>query len=269
MKAVVLCAGYGTRLGDLTREAPKPMLPLHGQPLLAYTLRYLAAYGCRRIAVNLHYLPEQITSYFGDGAAYGVSLHYSYEPVLLGTAGAIRKLAPWLAGDDDFIVMYGDILTDQDLTILLEAQRRYRAAATILLHQRPGSTSVAQLDDTGRITAFIERPSDAERAAIAEPWANSSVYVLNRRILEHIPAADPADLGKDVFARVAQIELLQGVALTGYRCAIDSPERYRQAEAAIAGGLYRPAQAADGEPAGHASGGAWHEAVTKGTVSSG
>jgi mannose-1-phosphate guanylyltransferase len=244
VKAIVLCAGYGTRLGHLTREMPKPMLPLHGEPLLAHTLRYLAAYGCRQIAINLHYLPEQITSYFGNGAGYGVSLHYSLEPILLGTAGAVKSLEPWLAGDEDFVTLYGDILTDQDLTVLLATHQRYRAAATVLLHRRHGSTSVAQLDSVGRITDFVERPSDAERAAMPNGWANSSVYVLNRRILGYIPAGQAADFGRDVFAKVTQIDWLHGVPLTGYRCAIDSPERYREAEAAMTNGRYRPPRVA-------------------------
>jgi NDP-sugar pyrophosphorylase family protein len=239
VKAIVLCAGYGTRMGDLTRYIPKPMLPLQGQPLLAYTLRYLAAQGCADVAINLHYLPEQITTYFGDGSRFGVALHYSYEPCLLGTAGAVKNLEPWLGGEEDFVAMYGDILTDQNLPVLYEAHRRNGATATILLHQRSGSTSVVQIDESGRITGFIERPTAAQTAAMPTSWANSSVYVLNKRILGHIPTAQPADFGRDVFARMAPSERLQGVALTGYRCAIDSPARYREADAAIAEGRYR------------------------------
>jgi len=79
MKAMVLCAGYGTRLGDLTKEMPKPMLLIAGQPLLAYTLRYLAHYGFDQVAINLHHKPEVITNYVADGSQFGVRVHYSYE----------------------------------------------------------------------------------------------------------------------------------------------------------------------------------------------
>jgi NDP-sugar pyrophosphorylase family protein len=241
VKAIVLCAGYGTRLGDLTREIPKAMLPLAGRPLLEYTIEYLAAQGCDDLAVNLHFCPEQIESYFGDGRRLGVRIHYSCEPQLLGTAGAIKELAPWLADADDFLVIYGDILTDQDLAPLWQVQQRHGALATLLLHQRPGSNSLVQMDQGGRITAFLERPSQPQRKACPFPWVNSVVQVLHRRILAYIPAGQVLDLPRDVYAKVVSSEKIYGVPLSGYRCAIDSAARYEEAQAAIREGRYQPA----------------------------
>ena len=80
MKALVLCAGYGTRIGDLTRGTPKPLLPVGGEPLLGWTLRYLAHYGFTEVALNLHYKPEMIRDYCGEGSRFGVCIHYSDEP---------------------------------------------------------------------------------------------------------------------------------------------------------------------------------------------
>jgi len=239
VKAIVLCAGYGTRLGDLTREVPKPMLPLQGKPLLAYTLHYLAGQGFKRIAINLHFLPEQITNYVGDGARFGVRVHYSYEPQLLGTAGAVKNLEPWLADVEDFLVLYGDILLDQDLSVLVKRHRQVKALATLLLHQRPGSNSLVQMDETGRIVGFVERPTEEQRAANPFPWVNSGVHVLNTRVLDYIPAGHPADFPRDVFTKLVDKKRLYGVPLTGYRCAIDSQARYAEAEAAIAQERYR------------------------------
>lgn len=239
MKAVVLCAGYGTRLGDLTRTIPKSMLPLHGKPLLAYTLHYLASYGFRQIAINLHFMPEKILSYVGDGLRFGVKIHYSYEPVLLGTAGAIKRLEQWLADVDDFLVMYGDLLIDQDLSPMVKYHREKKAVATLLLHQRHGSNSLVKMDDTGRIVGFIERPTEAERVANPFPWVNSGLYMLNTRILDYIPPERPVDFPRDVFGTIVDKEPLYGFPLTGYRCAIDSPDRYAEAISAIADGRYR------------------------------
>jgi len=239
VKAVVLCAGYGTRLGDLTRKVPKPMLPLQGRPLLLYTLHYLASQGFKHMAINLHFLPEQITNYFSDGSQFGVSIHYSYEPRLLGTAGAVKNLEPWLANVEDFLVLYGDILLDQDLGALVERHRETGALATLLLHQRPGSNSLVQMDETGRITGFVERPTGGQRAAMPYPWVNSGVHLLNIRILAYIPAGQPVDFPRDVFTKLVGKESLYGVPLTGYRCAIDSPVRCAEADGAIAQGLYR------------------------------
>ena len=239
MKTVVLCAGYGTRLGNLTRKIPKPMLLIAGRPLLEYTVRYLASYGFREIGINLHFLPEQISSYFGDGSLFGVCIHYSFESDLLGTAGAIRNLESWLSDTEDFLVVYGDLLLDQDLDVLVESHRTKRATATLLLHKRPGSNSLVQMDKTGRITAFIERPTEEQRTANPFPWVNSGVYMLNKRILKYIPTGRSVDFPRDIFAQIASREKLYGVPLTGYRCAIDSPERYAEAKTAITTGLCR------------------------------
>lgn len=238
MKALVLCAGYGTRLGDLAREMPKPMLPICGESLLAYTLRYLAYYGFSQVAINLHFKPEVIVDYFGDGSKFGVALHYSFEEKLLGTAGAIKKLESYFSDVDDFLVMYGDLLIDQDLTIMMDFHRAKRPGATLLLHQRLESNSLVQMDNTGRIIDFIERPTEAERQAAPYPWVNSGLQILSRRMLAYIPAGQPCDLPRDVYIPVLEREPIYGLPLTGYRCAIDSPERYTEAQAAVAGGQY-------------------------------
>lgn len=240
MKAVILCAGFGTRLGDLTRKLPKPMLPLQGRPLLVYNLAYLASEGLREIAINLHFQPQRITEYFGDGSRFGVRIHYSFEPVLLGTAGAVKNLEPWLGRDEDFVVQYGDLLLDQDLGVLFESHRRTGAIATLLLHQREGSNSLVATDADGSITGFVERPTPQQSESLRWRWVNSGLYVLHPRILDYIPAGQPYDFPRDVFATLVGRERLQGVPLSGYRCAIDSPERYRQANRDIESGLYRP-----------------------------
>lgn len=238
MKAVVLCAGEGRRLGALTRELPKPLLPLCGEPLLAHTLRHLAAHGQRDVGINLHYRGEQIRAFAGDGSAFGLRIHYAVEPELLGTAGALRGFADWLGGDGA-LVIYGDLLLDQDLGALLDAHRKRRADATLLLHRRAGSNSFVELDASGRVRAFVERPDPAERRALGEAWVNSGVQVLSADLLAELPPG-PSDLPRDVYApRCAELQLI-GVPLDGYRCAIDSPERYAEAERALAEGRCRP-----------------------------
>lgn len=238
MKALVLCAGYGTRLGDLTREMPKPMLPICGEPLLAYTLRYLAHYGFNQVAINLHFKPEVIRDYFCDGSIFGVRLHYSYEDTLLGTAGAVKNLEVFFSDVDDFLVVYGDLLVDQDLMALVDFHRSKRASATLLLHQRIGSNSLVRIDKTNRITGFVERPTEAERQAVLYPWVNSGLQVLNRRLLAYIPVARSADLPRDVYIPLVDREPIYGFPLTGYRCAVDSPARYAEAQAAVVEGCY-------------------------------
>lgn len=237
----MLCAGLGTRLGELTRETPKPLLPIEGVPLLLRTLQHLAAQGFRDVAVNLHFRGERVREALGDGAA-GVRVTWSEEPALLGTAGAVRALRGFFEADDDesFVVLYGDLLLDAELAPMIAQHRATRAAATLLLHQRAGSNSLVQMGDDRRITGFVERPTPEERARSPFPWVNSGAQVLHRGLIDRIPAAAPSDLPRDVYApAVADGVALYGVPLQGYRCAIDSPARYAEAQAAVREGRCR------------------------------
>jgi len=235
MKAMVLCAGMGTRLGALTEACPKPMLEVAGRPLLAYILANLARHGFSEVVINLHHQPRAIPERFGNGAALGLRITYLQEPELLGTAGAVRNAAALLRGPDPVLVHYGDVLTDQDLGAMLEAHRRRGALLTLLLHQRARSNSVVCLDPELRVERFLERPSEAERAGIASPWVNSGVYLLDPAVLERIPAEGPCDLPRDVFPGLVASGRMYGYPLDGYRCAVDSGERLEQAGQALSG----------------------------------
>jgi NDP-sugar pyrophosphorylase family protein len=246
VRALVLCAGYGTRLGELTRALPKAMLPIGPEPLLAHTLRWLRGHGWDDVAINLHHHGELIRETFKDGTSFGVRLSYREEPVLLGTAGALRNFTDFFSGEREILVVYGDLLIDQDLGVLLDTHRNRAAAATLLLHRRTGSNSLVELADDGRITGFLERPSERERAG-REGWVNSGVQILSPALLARIPAHGPADLPRDVYAPNVAAERLYGVPLSGYRCAIDSPARYAEARRAFAQGRCQPAGARGGK----------------------
>lgn len=238
MKAMILCAGYGTRLGKLTQEIPKPMLPIAGKPLLEYIIRNLANSGFNQLAINLHYKPEMIKDYFKDGTKWDVEITYSYEQVLLGTGGGIKKMEDFLAQDELFLVHYGDILTDQDYMAMLKYHKSKQALATLLLHKRVKSNSVVNMDHTGLITTFIERPQDAKDMEVESTWVNSGVHICCSDIFKYIPQDQPFDLPRDLFSKVFASTKLYGYPLDGYRCAIDSPHRYKMAQNAVSNGSY-------------------------------
>lgn len=238
MKALVLCAGLGTRLGPLTSETPKAMLPVGGEPLLAHTLRHLARHGVHDVTVNLHFKGESIRAFFGNGEFFGVCLRYLDEPSLLGTAGTVRSLAPDLDPKDELLVLYGDLLLDQDFGEMARVHRDRAADATLLLHQRAGSNSLVRMEEGGRISAFLERPTEEQRRASPHPWVNSGAAILAYRAREAIPEAAPADLPRDVYQPFVDRLRLFGVPLSGYRCAIDSPQRLAEADAAFREGRY-------------------------------
>lgn len=233
---MVLCAGFGTRLGDLTREIPKPMLPLNGRPMVAYILSHLRRHGFDEIALNLHFKPEIIRNYFGAGVASGVRLAYSHEPALMGTAGGVKQVEKFFRDAPEFLVHYGDVVTDQDFTAMLQFHRQRGALATLLLHQRAKSNSVVTLDADGRIVGFLERPSDDARSGHNSPWVNSGICICTPEILDHIPPDRPSDLPRDIFPMLISTRRLFGFPLTGYRCAVDSPARLIEAQAALAEG---------------------------------
>ena len=234
MRAMVLCAGYGTRLGDLTKEIPKPMLPLQGHPILAYILTHLQTHGFDQVAINLHFHPEIIKNYFADGAKFKTSLTYVHEEKLLGTAGGIKNMESFLQQGDPFLVQYGDVVTDQDFTAMLKFHRERKALATLLLHQRAKSNSVVTLDDQHRIVGFLERPSDEARQGVVSNWVNSGICLCQPEIFESIPAGVACDLPRDIFPKLISTGRIYGFLLSGYRCAIDSPQRLAEAQSSIA-----------------------------------
>jgi NDP-sugar pyrophosphorylase family protein len=236
MKAMVLCAGFGTRLGDLTRELPKPLLPLNGQPLLAYLLGHLKSQGFHEVAINLHFLPHLIREHFSDGSRWNMNFSYSHEETLLGTAGGVKKMAGGFRDEPAFLVQYGDVLTDQDFNRLAQFHFEKNALATLLVHQRAKSNSVVSLDPSGRVIGFLERPTDEARRGVVSPWVNSGICICSPEILAYIPPEKPCDLPRDVFAPLVGTGRLFGFPLLGFRCAIDSAERLAEARRAVSEG---------------------------------
>jgi NDP-sugar pyrophosphorylase family protein len=239
MRAMVLCAGYGTRLGDLTREIPKPMLCLGGRPMLEYILCHLKRHGFDEIGINLHFMPDTIRNHFGDGARWGLRIEYSREPQLLGTAGGTKSMEKFLrssaateqaaGGSEPFLVHYGDVVTNQDFTALLDFHRRRKALATLLVHKRARSNSIVHIDAEGRIERFLERPSESERRGIGEAWVFSGIAICQGELLDLIPADRFSDFPREVFVPLVKTGRLFAFPLTGKRCAIDSPERLEEA----------------------------------------
>ena len=230
MQAYILAAGYGTRMGGMTTECPKPMLKICGRPLLSHVIENLARAGVSRVGINLHFLPEMIVDYFGDGRRWGVQIHYSHEPKLLGTAGGVRRMFNVMPPEDSFLVHYGDVVTDQDLVPLVEFHAQSAAKATMLVHERPNSNSVAVMNDRGCVVRFLERPTPEERAGITSCWTNSAITVCRREIFDDVPPGNVCDLPRDVFPQLVDRRQLFAYRLQETRFAIDSPERLSLAE---------------------------------------
>jgi mannose-1-phosphate guanylyltransferase len=191
MRAMVLAAGLGTRLRPLTYEITKPMVPVLDRPVMEHILDLLERHGITDVIANLHYFPEMIREYFGD------RITYRYEPELLGTAGGVRACAEFL-GDEPFLVISGDALTDIDVTALAERHREAGGIATLAVKQVPDTREygVVLHDREGRITGFQEKPAPEEALS---NLGNCGIYMFEPQIFDYFPAEPFVDWAKDVF----------------------------------------------------------------------
>jgi NDP-sugar pyrophosphorylase family protein len=229
MKAFILAAGLGTRLRSLGLDVPKVMVPIGGKPLLEHHLELFKRQGIREFIVNLHFLPEKITSYFGDGSRFGVSITYSHEPELLGTAGAVKKMESELRGES-FIVFYGDNLVRVDFAPLLEFHRIRQAQATVALFAspEPWTGGVVETDSNGRVLRFVEKP---DRKQVSTNLISAGIFVLEPQVLDMIPAGQFYDFGRDVFPKLlAESRPVYAMAPKAYIQDVGTPERLARAQ---------------------------------------
>jgi NDP-sugar pyrophosphorylase family protein len=182
MRAMILAAGYGTRLWPLTIDRAKPAIPFMGRPLVGYVAEYLAQFGCREIAVNLHHQAESVRAALGAGTSFGVRLQYFDEPEILGTSGALDNAREFLARDT-FIVVNGKIATNINLREALATHRRARALATLVLRRNVERErySVVHVRDglVERFGGFPAPASDKVRDANSVPPTSVGVAEIN------------------------------------------------------------------------------------------
>ncbi len=196
-RVYVMAAGLGTRLYPLTGLTSKPMVPILNRPVMEHLLHLLRRHGARELAANLHYHPDKIRTYFGDGSAFGVDLRYNLEDDLAGTAGGASAFRDFLS-DGTFVVVSGDGLTDIDLTAFLAAHRANGGIATLAVKEvdDPSLYGVVVHDETGRITGFQEKPPAAEALS---NLCNCGIYAFEPAIFDYVPAGRFVDWAKDVF----------------------------------------------------------------------
>jgi mannose-1-phosphate guanylyltransferase/phosphomannomutase len=209
MKAVVMAGGEGSRLRPLTIGRPKPMVPMVSKPVMAHILDLLKRHGITDVIVTLHFMPDAIQSYFGDGQSMGMNIHYTIEENPLGTAGSVKHAERFL--DEPFLIISGDSVTDINLTDVIAFHEAKQAEATLALSRVPNPLEygVIVTDQAGRVVQFLEKPSWGE---VISDTVNTGIYVIDPSVLELIEEGVAADWSKDVFPRM----LDQGRRLFGY-----------------------------------------------------
>ena len=223
MRAIVLSAGYGTRLWPLTEDRTKPAIPILGKPLVGYVAEYLASHGVDEIVVNLHHRPDSVRKALGDGSQFGVKLHYVEEPVILGTSGAVDNAREFFL-DGTFVVINGKIITNIDLTAALEAHRQTNALATLVLlpnARRELFTVVKTKEEL--VTGFGGMPTPADE----NPLMFTGIQIFESRILDYIPRGVFSHSTTDVFPQaIAKGERILGYVGKGKWRELSTLQRY-------------------------------------------
>lgn len=193
---VLMAGGYGTRLGEIARAIPKPMIPVAGRPVLEHTLEHLGAQGVRDACFSLHHLPEVIPAHFGPRRG-AIRLKYSVTPHDHGTAGGAVRAASMLAGGDAVLIHSGDVLSDIDLNGMIDFHRRRRSLFTMAIARVEDAREygLVMTDRDGRVDGFVEKPAVSPRGGAR---VNAGVYVIHRGVLDSIPRDRAYDFSRDL-----------------------------------------------------------------------
>jgi mannose-1-phosphate guanylyltransferase len=230
MKAFLLAAGNGTRMSPLSRHTPKCLLPIRGVPLLDIWLQACHAAGISDVLINVHAHAGQVRDYLAQHSN-GVGLHLAEETQLLGSAGTLAHNFAFVAGEEEFFVLYGDVLAEIDLRDMLCFHRRQGLPATLAVHQAPDPQrcGVVHLDSEGVICEFEEKP--------AQPRGNlvfSGIMIASPKVIALIPPHRPADIGFHLLPRL--VGAMAAYRLCGFLLDIGTPERYQAAQSSWPGG---------------------------------
>lgn len=229
MRAVLMAGGSGTRLRPLTCDLPKPMVPVLNRPMAEHIINLLKRHNIREVIATLHYLPDVMRDYFGDGSEFGIQMKYAVEEDQpLGTAGCVKSVEEML--DDTFLVISGDTMTDFDLSAAIAFHQQKGSKATLVLARVPNPVEfgVVITDQDHHIQRFLEKPSSSE---IFSDTVNTGTYILEPEVLEYLPRNEECDFSKDLFPQLlANGEPIYGYISDKYWCDVGHLEAYRESQ---------------------------------------
>ncbi len=232
MKAMILAAGFGTRLRPLTNTLPKPLLQVGGKPLIVWNLLLLKAHGIRQVIINLHYLGPLIQEALGNGAKWGMDITYSHEPDILGTGGGLRKALGFFEGQP-FLVINGDTLIDLDVQALVNFHREKQGVATLVLRDDPeserwGVVECDRQDRLLRINGKGVRELQQNQTIARRMFAG--VHILDPALLQPEPEGISFSVIETYIKALAKGFCLFGYLHAGYWSDVGTVERYTQAQ---------------------------------------
>jgi mannose-1-phosphate guanylyltransferase len=217
-KGMILAAGQGTRVRPLTKDLPKPMIPILGKPVMEYLIEHLARHGITEIMVNVAYHHHKIEEYFGDGSRWGVQIGYAYEgvrehgdilPRPMGSAGGMRRIQDFSGFfDETTLVLCGDALIDLDITAALAEHHAKGAIASVVALEVPlaevSNYGIVVAAPDGRIESFQEKPKPAEAKSTL---ASTGIYIFEPAALALVPPGQVYDIGAQLFPQLVAQQL--------------------------------------------------------------
>ncbi len=223
-QAVFLVGGRGTRLGDLTKTTPKPLLTVAGRPFLDHLLDRAARAGADEILLVAGYLGSTVQARYHGTSWAGVPIRVLIEANPAGTAGALRIAAPHLA--DAFLLANGDSLFELPLRAFMTEPSAGAPLARLALRRVPdvGRYGTVELSADGRITAFVEK------SGAGPGLVNGGVYRIDRRLVGRIPPSGSCSLERDVFPRLVTERLIEGGVFDGFFIDIGVPDDLARAD---------------------------------------
>jgi mannose-1-phosphate guanylyltransferase len=215
IKGMILAAGQGTRVRPLTKDMPKPMIPILGKPVMEYLIEHLALFGVDEIMVNVAHQHHKLENYFGNGHRWGVNIGYSYEgireygevtPKSLGSAGGMRKIQDFGGFfDTTTIVICGDALIDLDIASAVAEHKKNKALVSVVTLEVPlaqvSNYGVVETDTEGRVISFQEKPSPEEARS---NFASTGIYLFEPGAIDLIPPGKTFDIGSQLFPMLAE-----------------------------------------------------------------
>lgn len=241
MRAMILAAGFGTRLRPLTNTVPKALVPVAGRPLIEYNLLLLKAYGIEDVVINLHHLGGKIREAFGDGNAYGLRIIYSPEDPILESGGGIKNAQRYLDGDT-FIVVNCDTIIDIDLNALVASHRQTKAVGTLVLRSDPEAANYGLLkcDAHGRLYRIRGEPADPPVTEPLSQYMFTGCQILEPRVFDFMPEVKPFSTTRETYVTMLRAgEPLYGFVHSGTWMTVDDAEAMARATHAIVSGQVR------------------------------
>ena len=227
MYALILAGGKGERLRPLTDTVPKPMVPVHGQPILWHQIEWLKSGGVTDVVFLAGYRWQVIKDFFGDGRNFGIRAHYSVEDSPLGRGGAIKLGFPHVPEEEDTVaVLNGDVITDESFDAIASRYRESKAAdpshqATIMVVPFVSPYGLVDMDDKGGVTGFREKVE-------LPHWINAGVYLFDRRMAQELP--EIGDHETETFPRLAEAGKISALKSRAFWRSVDSFKDLREVE---------------------------------------